>query len=124
MGGFHGRRSIRQFTSREVTRAEVETMLYRIAQEALNNVSKHAQAEHAEVILERRGPQAVLIVEDNGIGFDVNPLSTSGARGGLGLIGMRERTAIVGGSFEIETAPDQGTTIFVRVPLVQAGEGS
>ena len=103
---------------------EVETMLYRIAQEALNNVLKHAQATQVEVMLERRGPQVVLIVEDNGQGFDVSQTTGAGVRAGLGLIGMRERAAIAGGSFEIETAPGQGTTVFVRVPLVQADAGS
>ncbi|HJQ27280.1 MAG TPA: chemotaxis protein CheB [Blastocatellia bacterium] len=102
---------------------EVETMLYRITQEALNNVAKHAQASRAEVILERRGEQVVLIIEDNGTGFDLTQKAAGGMRPGLGLIGMRERAALVGGWFEIESEPGRGTTVYARVPFVQAGEG-
>lgn len=93
---------------------EAEINLYRIAQEALNNVSKHSQAEHVSVLLEQRDQHAVLIIEDTGIGFDAVNQSE---RAGMGLIGMRERTLIIGGAMEIESAPDAGTTIFVRVPF-------
>lgn len=93
---------------------EIETHLYRVAQEALNNVYKHAAARHVNVILERRDDRVVLIVEDNGRGFewDLPP-----GRGGLGLLGMRERAELVGGAVEIESAPDKGTTVFFQVPL-------
>lgn len=96
---------------------EVETNLYRISQEALNNTFKHAEASNASVLLELRQDEVVLIVEDNGQGFDVKEQSivrTSGK--GLGLIGMRERAMLVGGSLEIESAPGKGTTIFALVP--------
>ncbi|HKQ08411.1 MAG TPA: chemotaxis protein CheB [Blastocatellia bacterium] len=101
---------------------EVETMLYRIAQEALNNVVKHAQASRVEVMLERRANQVILIVEDDGIGFDSNQESDGGPRAGLGLLGMRERAALVGGQFEIESAPGKGTTVYVRAPFQTVGE--
>jgi PAS domain S-box-containing protein len=98
--------------------SEIETNLYRIAQEALNNIYKHAQARNVNIVVERRKDAMVLIIEDDGIGFDpenVRPNKESGI--GLGLVGMRERAAIVGGTLEIESAPGKGTTIFVRVPL-------
>jgi two-component system CheB/CheR fusion protein len=95
---------------------QVETCLYRITQEALNNVFKHAQAARVSVILERRDGHAVLVVEDDGVGFD--PAEAAGWRGGrgLGLVGMRERAAILNGSVEFESEFGKGTTIFARVP--------
>lgn len=97
---------------------ETETNLYRIIQEALNNTYKHAKASRTSVLLEKHQKSVVLIIEDDGIGFDPNKkrrVTKSGR--GLGLIGIRERAAIVGGSVEIESTPGQGTTIYVRVPF-------
>ena len=65
-----------------------------------------------DVILERRDQHAVLIIEDNGVGFDVE----AGASRGLGLTGMRERAALFGGTLEIESEPGKGTTLFIRIP--------
>lgn len=97
---------------------EVETSLYRIAQEAINNISKHAQATRVAVVIERREKQIVLIIEDNGIGFAMPDIEISNSEDkGLGIIGMRERSALVGGTLEIESSPGNGTTVFVRVPL-------
>lgn len=97
---------------------EIETSLYRIAQEALNNISKHARATRVDVLLERRDNLAVLIIEDNGSGFDPdNRRAAAGANGGLGLLGMQERTALVGGTLEVESQPNGGTTIYARVPI-------
>ncbi|MDM7921131.1 MAG: PAS domain S-box protein [Pyrinomonadaceae bacterium] len=99
-------------------RREVEIQLYRIVQEALNNVVKHAEATRVEVLFERTGNSAVLIVEDNGIGFDNGtPRPASHSPGGLGLSGMRERTELIGGSLEIDTEPGLGTSIHVRIPI-------
>jgi two-component system sensor histidine kinase NreB len=95
--------------------AETETNLYRITQEALNNILKYAQAGRADVLLERRNDHVVLIVEDDGVGFDLKNQATLDK--GLGLIGMRERAALVGGTLEIESQPQQGTTVFARVPM-------
>ncbi|MGH9942124.1 MAG: PAS domain-containing sensor histidine kinase [Pyrinomonadaceae bacterium] len=94
----------------------IEINLYRIAQEALNNVSKHAQCSRADVILERRDQQVVLIIEDNGRGFDPNMEKTPTDKK-IGLINMSERAALIGGTLEIETQPGEGTTIFARVPI-------
>jgi PAS domain S-box-containing protein len=95
--------------------SEVETALYRIAQEALNNVAKHARARRVEVILERRPDCVLLIVEDDGDGFDAARPAT--VRHGFGLVGMRERAALVGASLDIETTPGEGTTILVRMAV-------
>ena len=94
--------------------SEAETALYRIAQEALNNVAKHARASSVEIILERRTDHVLLIIEDNGIGFE--PMQSAATRQGFGLLGMQERAALVGATLEIESA-GQGTTILVRMPL-------
>jgi len=93
--------------------AEVEANLYRIVQEALTNVLRHAQATQVNVVLERRRGQVSAIVEDNGRGFDVETVTRDVRR--LGLRGMRERVALLGGSLDVESGSD-GTTIFVRVP--------
>jgi PAS domain S-box-containing protein len=92
--------------------SDAETTLYRIAQEALTNVAKHARARHVDVILERRSDYVLLVVEDDGVGFDA---AAGGGTEGFGLAGMQERAALVGATLEIESAPDAGTTILVRM---------
>jgi signal transduction histidine kinase len=104
--------------------SEVETALYRIVQEALTNVARHAQAENVSVVLERRDSAVRLIIEDDGQGFDVNSLLGSRRRsqpasGKLGLYGMRERAALLGGTLTIESTIGMGTTIFVDAPLAK-----
>jgi PAS domain S-box-containing protein len=93
---------------------DVETALYRIAQEALTNVAKHASASNVEVILERRTDSVLLIVEDDGVGFDPAARETSAE--GFGLVSMRERAALVGATLEIESSSGNGTAILVRLP--------
>jgi len=101
---------------------EVETKLYRIAQEALNNVHKHAKAKSVEISLDKRGSDLiVLIIADDGRGFD--PKNKTNREKGIGLIGMRERAALIGGSLEIESTPGKGTTIFARVPFGERKKG-
>ncbi|HEX8283482.1 MAG TPA: PAS domain S-box protein [Pyrinomonadaceae bacterium] len=101
---------------------EVETNLYRILQEALQNVHKHAGAAHVSVVLERRDGLAVLVVEDDGCGYDPGEEVAADSNKGMGVVNMRERAALVGGELEIESAPGAGATIFVRVPLAAGGE--
>lgn len=96
--------------------AEVETQLYRIAQEALNNVGKHAAASHVSLLLERRGSEVAMIVEDDGRGFEIEDIRKDASRG-MGLMGMRERAATLGGDVQVEARPGSGTTVFVRLPL-------
>jgi PAS domain S-box-containing protein len=104
---------------------EIEINLYRIAQEALNNVAKHAQASRVDVIIEVREQYLMLIIEDDGVGFNPEQEATPTSKGrGLGLVGMRERAALVGGRVEIESAPGSGTTVFARVPLPATGESN
>jgi PAS domain S-box-containing protein len=92
---------------------DVETHLYRITQEALNNVYKHANAKHVNVILECHPGALLLVVEDNGKGFQPHK---SGARRGMGLMSMRERASIIGAALDIESTPGAGTAVFLRVP--------
>ena len=96
----------------------VETNLYRIVQEALNNVLKHADAKSVSVLLHHRKDEVVLIVEDNGCGFEEAFGATNGStRGGLGLVGMKERSALLNGVLEIDSQPGTGTTVVARIPL-------
>jgi signal transduction histidine kinase len=100
---------------------EVETTLYRIAQEALTNVARHAEATAVSVVLQKRGNVVKLIVEDNGRGFDAERIVDSRTgKWNLGLHGMRERAALLGGTVTIESTPGRGTTIFVEI-AVQEG---
>jgi len=92
---------------------EIETTLYRLVQEALTNVVKHAHAQNVSIFLVRRQDRVTAVVEDDGQGFD--PERTR--EDALGLVGMRERIGIVGGRLNVESRPDAGTTIAVEVPL-------
>ncbi|HTH50964.1 MAG TPA: PAS domain S-box protein, partial [Pyrinomonadaceae bacterium] len=99
---------------------EVETHLYRITQEALNNINKHAKAKNVTVMLEKRKKELILIVEDDGRGFDTTKLERPRKSGrGLGLIGMQERANLIGGELDIESS-ENGTTIYVRVPVFES----
>ncbi len=93
--------------------SDVETALYRIAQEAITNVVRHAQATRIDVLLEQDDGRLIVIVEDNGIGFS----STAESQGGhLGLLGMHERTEMLGGTLMVESTVGVGTTVRVEVP--------
>jgi PAS domain S-box-containing protein len=93
----------------------VETTTYRIVQEALTNVLKHAQASMVSVLVERRSDELRVIVEDDGVGFE--PGQNKGTNGRqMGLIGMMERATLAGGEVTIESSPDAGTTIYLRIP--------
>lgn len=108
MGGIRGRRLL----------TAVETAIYRIVQEALTNVAKHAQAKNVNVILESREGSLVVIIEDDGIGFDVSAFSDYGHDDKrLGIFGMMERALLIGGRLTVESKPGVGTTIFLEVPL-------
>ncbi len=97
--------------------SEVETVLYRIAQEALSNVRKHARADHAWVTMDGTDDgQVRLRVRDNGVGFDPAQASRLVTEGHFGLAGMRERVTFVGGRFDVRSAPGQGTTVEVAMP--------
>ena len=96
----------------------VETALYRVVQEALTNASRHASPKAVSVLIHRSPSEVRLVIEDDGKGFDSSaPLS----EGQVGLVGIRERAHLVGGSVTIESSPGQGTTICVSVPVPGPG---
>ena len=92
---------------------EVETALYRIVQEALTNVVKHAQATAVSIVLARKDGVVTAVIEDDGRGF-----SPGGTLDGLGLLGMGERLALLGGKLKIESSHGAGTTIVAELPLL------
>ncbi len=96
---------------------EIETTLYRVLQEAMTNVAKHAHADHVGVLIEKVDNQIRMVIEDSGRGFspaDVGKGAASRTR--FGLLGMTERVTLAGGSFDVETAPGRGTHLFVILP--------
>ena len=96
---------------------QVETALYRAVQEGLTNVTRHAQASRATVRLERHADKIVCSVHDDGRGFDTSDRSAFTDRQGLGLVGIRERVATLGGMLSIVSSPGMGTTLEIAVPL-------
>jgi signal transduction histidine kinase len=92
----------------------LETALYRVVQEALTNASKHASPKAVSVLIHRNPSEVRLLVEDDGKGFDA---SEALSEGHFGLVGIRERVHLVGGSVTVESSPGHGTTICVSVPL-------
>src|SRR4051794_12762455 len=93
---------------------EVEATIYRITQEGLNNIAKHAEARSVNVLLEQRGDNLALIIEGDGVGWQTMGLSDTP----IGLTGMRERAAAVGGTLDIEPTPGGGTTVLASIPMV------
>ncbi|MFO0984686.1 MAG: PAS domain S-box protein [Planctomycetota bacterium] len=107
----------------EVAPGPSSTALFRIAQQALTNVARHAQAKQIAVRLRRRGNDLTLTVADDGQGFELKSLEAR-SQEGIGLISMRERVAAFGGSFKIRTVPGKGTSVRARVPLLDAAVAS
>ncbi len=102
---------------------EMEITIYRIVQEALTNVAKHAEAKKASVILEVKDSSIVVIVEDDGKGFDIKRESgLDGIKNRIGLYGMQERAELIGGRITIESNPGTGTTVFLEAPLSVNGD--
>jgi two-component system sensor histidine kinase UhpB len=103
--------------------APVETAVYRIVQEAMGNTAKHAGAKSVRVCLDCQGPELEVLIEDDGVGFDsAKTLETIDVNQHMGLRSMEERAVLVGGSLEIDSVPNEGTTILVRIPIrLQAG---
>ena len=92
---------------------DIESSVYRIVQESLTNIVRHAQATFADVILQWKDDQIMIIVEDDGVGMD---LASARSAGHLGLVGMQERTEMLGGQLLIDSHPDMGTTLVVEIP--------
>jgi signal transduction histidine kinase len=99
----------------------VETAVYRIIQESLTNVARHAEANYVSVLVERRNNDVITVIEDDGIGF-AGAQSNSVSR--LGLLGIRERTELLDGNMTIETAPQEGTSLFIRIPIGEQEEAA
>jgi signal transduction histidine kinase len=101
--------------------SEIETTLYRVIQEALNNVAKHSGARHVSLVLRRATDHVQTIIEDDGRGFDpASAPSAASGHGRLGLLGIQERLGIIGGSLDVESAPTRGVTLIVRIPIPKA----
>jgi PAS domain S-box-containing protein len=96
---------------------EVETAVYRAVQEALTNIARHSQATRAGITLEHTAGRLSLVVNDNGVGFGVEEVARKDR---LGLLGIRERAEMLDGSLTIESAPGQGTTLYLTLPLPAA----
>jgi signal transduction histidine kinase len=99
---------------------QIETAFYRIIQEALNNIAKHAEATRVEVSLERRDSTLSASVTDNGKGFDFDKvLRPASLERGLGIMGMHERVSLLGGKIDIQSKPNCGTYIYIEVPYAK-----
>ena len=97
----------------------VETAVYRVIQEALTNISKHAEAKRAFISLTRLQESIEIVIEDNGKGFSTEPEKKKGGlvKGGLGLFGIGERVSGVGGSFSITSTLGVGTRLIIKIPV-------
>jgi signal transduction histidine kinase len=113
--------SLKAFAEIELLDNARRTVLYRVAQEALTNVARHAKASRAEVSIENLDGVIRMEIEDDGKGFEVNGSSPAKKSNRLGLLGMRERVEMVGGTFCVESAPDKHTTIRVDMPSGKSG---
>jgi signal transduction histidine kinase len=110
------RASLRVFAAIEETSGTLRTMLYRVAQEALTNVARHAKASQVEVSIEALGGHIRMQITDDGQGFAINGNSSAKKHNRLGLLGMRERVEMLGGTFAVASVPGQATTVRVDVP--------
>ena len=115
----HPELQVQMTADRNLTRlpAQYETVLFRVTQEALTNVARHAQASQVHLTLSQDDGHIRLEVRDNGVGFDPSASSPHAPGSGLGLVGVRERVALVGGRCTVDSSPGQGTRIIVELPL-------
>ena len=104
--------------------AATESAVYRVVQEALTNIARHSGATHASLVLERRDGRVVVVVEDDGRGFDSESEARAGDVPGLGLRGIRERVALLGGTVAIESTSGSGTSLYVHIPMMKYSNGS
>jgi PAS domain S-box-containing protein len=120
---FQARSGIRckvRLLTQEVVASNASTAMFRIFQETLTNVARHAKATRAEVVLQKQRDRLVLLIRDNGRGFAEEDPCVSNS---LGLLGMRERAAILGGRVNISSAPGRGTTVTAWIPLPSPKQG-
>ena len=111
------RSSLKAFAGLEKLSDAKRTVLYRVAQEALTNVARHAQARKAEVSVEKLPGAVLMRIRDDGISFDVEHMTKVGKTQRLGLLGMRERVEMVGGTFSVESSPGKGTVVSAQIPF-------
>ena len=114
--------SLSAFAAIEEVNGDKRTVLYRVAQEALTNVARHARANQAEVSIQKLDGAVCMRIKDNGKGFAEERVLGAKKSKRLGLLGMRERLEMVGGSFSITSAPGKGTTVLAQVPLMGNGQ--
>src|SRR6185503_19216893 len=111
--------SLSAFAGVEQVNGDKRTVLYRVAQEALTNVARHANASRAEVRIHKLGESVCMKIIDNGKGFQPERVLQSKKKNRLGLLGMRERLEMVKGNFAVRSAPGKGTTIIAHIPLAE-----
>jgi two-component system, chemotaxis family, CheB/CheR fusion protein len=99
---------------------DAEVVFYRVAQEALNNVAKHAHASRVDVLLESQDGSVVMVVEDDGVGFEASDKSVRDK--GIGIVGMQERASVVGGELDVESKPGDGTSVYLRMPIAEPAD--
>jgi PAS domain S-box-containing protein len=109
--------SLSAFGEVEQVNGEKRTVLYRVAQEALTNIARHARASHAEVKIQKLHDAVCMKIKDDGKGFETERVLHGKKKNRLGLLGMRERVEMVGGNFTITSAPGKGTTILAQIPV-------
>jgi signal transduction histidine kinase len=115
---------LRAFAGVEQLNSGQRTILYRVAQEALTNVSRHAQANRVEIDIQKQVGGVSMKISDNGKSFQVEKTLNASGRKRLGLLGMKERVDMVGGRFDIESIPGKGTTVTAQIPLGAMAAGS
>jgi signal transduction histidine kinase len=102
-------------------RRAIEITLFRIAQEALSNMARHSDASEGRLVLKTEGDEVILLIEDDGRGFDHSGGGRTGGGTGLGLSGMEERTRLLGGTWTCKSEPGQGTRVMAKLPLHYRG---
>jgi len=115
--------SLSAFAAVEQVNGDKRTVLYRVAQEALTNVARHAQASQAEVTIQKLDGAICMKIKDNGRGFQKKRVLHAKRSKRLGLLGMRERLEMVGGNSTVTSAPGTGTTVLAQIPLADARGG-
>ncbi|HDZ90466.1 MAG TPA: sensor histidine kinase, partial [Deltaproteobacteria bacterium] len=99
----------------------IETVLYRLSQEALTNTLRHARAEHFRLSIIKGFPKIIFLAEDDGVGFVTGQFDQP--RHGLGLLSMKERAAMLGGDFSLRSSPREGTRIRIEIPVTEESHG-
>lgn len=112
--------SLKAFAEIEQCNGERRTVLYRVAQEALSNVARHAKATGAAISIRKRKDSIIMEISDDGQGFDVEEIAQSHKRNRLGVLGMRERVEMVGGTFSVTSSPGKPTKVLVEMPTAAA----